>query len=373
MSCRTRKSRPRKKGGGGLNGRRGDAREAPGARSQTPPFFPFLGPALALAALLLLLPTASPALSDDILGESSGLLNVSEDRGLPSATPVLGVTNLPPRVIEVVSTNAVVGRDAVLLAVIFDPNGAEDICSKGGCNVSCSYAELFTSAAAPKEKETFSCRNLQCSVSGQFKVLDSVPVWDPKTSRLSARISFDKLARPGKWDCEISVSDGAGKSAVRAHPITVREPTFLSRLIDRLDELLFLYLLPATIIVAILLSAKRYASRKMDEVDWDALAEQFVETKAHFSAVEERIRTTTRLRAAQHSQGLLSLAKATFSDGDYREAQWIARQAMQELGGDPSRVHVPTRLLTLPEKAVLVLHALRREIISGLRGKARRL
>jgi hypothetical protein len=271
-----------------------------------------------------------------------------------------GVQNIPPTITEVVSTNAIAGRDASLIAVIFDPNGAADICPRGGCNIICAYAEIITDQTSGRE--TLSCRNQQCSVLSQFQVLDPLPVWDPKTSRLSAKIPFGISAKEGKWDCTLTVSDGAGAIATRTYPMVVHAPTFFSRLVDQLDTILFIYLLPATIFLTIFLAIFRFLSGRFRKTDWESLAEDFVEAKAYFSVAETALRTTTRVKSAQHASNLLSLARRTFRDGDYREAEWIAKQALLELDRDPGKVHIPTRLLSPWEKAALFLSWVRREI-----------
>jgi hypothetical protein len=276
-----------------------------------------------------------------------------------SANQTAGVGNLPPRITDILASNSIIGRDTVFIVVITDPNGASDICAGGYCNITCAYAELFSSQG----RETLDCSEGTCTVFSQLTAADASPIWDPKSSRLSARVTFGARAHSGRWSCVISVADGSLATDRRDYSLFVSPPSFLSALIDNADTIVFSYLVPIGFFLALFLAIFGFLKSRYNSVDWKDLAEGFIAAKANILHLSDRISVAPDSKTAQASRGMLMAARMSFSGADYGDAIWLCRQGLAELGEKPEKVHVPTRLLTLWESAELLISGMRRAVL----------
>ncbi|MFH0962345.1 MAG: hypothetical protein V1820_06715 [archaeon] len=304
-------------------------------------FFSFL-----LLFLLFIVLVISPAFS----GEES------------SAPPAGGVFNVPPKIVEITATSSSAGMETTFSVTVFDGNGGGDVCGKSACNVSCAFAEIFSVQQGGREE--LSCAGAACKVFGQFVAKDYSPEWEPKTSRLSAKIPFGRDAKSGRWSCSIAVSDATGAWDERSYSIYLRPESDVSRLVASYQNAFFSLILPVVTCFVLALQLLRLAVRGLSRVNWNEEREKFIQAKAHLDFLQKTISSELSERAATKGKGLFFAARELFSKGDYPGTMWIAKSALSELGADYGRVHLPRRLLSRGEKAELFIGALRKQIFA---------
>jgi|GEM_PF-7024929 len=283
-----------------------------------------------------------------------GFSENSTDSGSGNKT---GVLNVPPKIIEIFSTASSAGKETLFTITAFDGNSGYDICTRGAlCNASCSFAELFSSEN--QGRAILECDESSCKVFGQFVATDSTPAWDPKTSQLVAKVPFSRNAKVGRWSCEIAISDDSGESDTKSYSIYLRPETDSSRFFYSYQRIFFSIIVPLIAILAIAHQLFRIASRRLSFVDWEWEIRSYIEAKAHIAFIERELERELERRKAERIYGLLSGAKAVFSRGDYSGTIWLSRSIEGELGHDSARIHIPKRLLSLPEKLKVFSNAL---------------
>lgn len=275
---------------------------------------------------------------------------------LAAADP--GVLNSPPQIVGVQESRAVVGRPAVFTVSVFDSNGADDLCPAGTCNITCSYSELAAGALIGKEK--LSCIGRTCLVFGEFTASDLAPSWDPKTSKLTATVQFSDESRPGRWECLIWVADSAGSAVSRAESIQVYEQDALSSVFLAGQNVFLYFIIPLLALLTLILPVIGLLNARYRDVDWEKEAEGFVATKALLAAVREGIAGEPDIRIAQKGRGLMLAAAERRAVADYSSADWLARQALYELGAK-GRARTPRRILTVPERIELIFQIAQRK------------